>query len=115
MADLLNASELPTGFTYPPQFVRVVQLGLINLEPWWIMEGKLLRDRAEGLKERYPTRRLVPFARRQDNDDVACWDVDGDRIVVVHDFAAAGWEQRTEFESFDEWLRAAMEDLIAFE
>lgn len=36
MADLLTTDDLPDGFTYPPQFVRVVELGLTNLEPWRI-------------------------------------------------------------------------------
>ena len=82
MADLLSLADLPDGFSYPPEFVRVVELGLTNLEPWWIMSGGPLRDRHAGLARRYPQRVLVPFARRQDNDDVACWDVLGRTLVV---------------------------------
>ncbi|GAA0383751.1 hypothetical protein [Streptomyces luteireticuli] len=115
MADLLTIDDLPEGFEYPDEFVRVVELGLTNLEPWWIFDGDLLRRRLVGLQERYPGRRLVPFARRQDNDDVACWDLDQGGIAVVHDFASAGWEQRARFEDFNSWLRQAIEDLIEFE
>ena len=35
MADLLSASDLPDGFDYPAEFVRLVELDLTNLEPWW--------------------------------------------------------------------------------
>jgi hypothetical protein len=50
----------------------------------------------------------VPFARRQDNDDVACWDSDGHDVAVVHDFATPGWEQRGHrFPNFTAWLRKA--------
>jgi hypothetical protein len=115
MTDLLSIADLPGGFEYPREFIRVVELGLTNLEPWWIVQGKLLRDRFVGLRERYPDRLLVPFAVRQDNDDVACWDIGLGNVAVVHDFASPGWERRDEFPRFRDWLRQAFEDMIAFE
>lgn len=117
MADLLSIEDLPEGFVYSSKFIRVVELGLTNLEPWLVMQGESLRERYEGLRKRFPGRTLVPFARRLDNDDVACWDVgaDPERVVVVHDFAAPGWEVRGEFVDFNDWLRQAIEDLITFD
>ncbi len=115
MADLLNLSELPEAFSYPSEFIRVVELGLTNLEPWWILTGDLLRDRFKGIVRRYPERSLVPFARRQDNDDVACWDVSDDRVVVIHDFASAEKVVCAEFQDFYSWLRQAVDDLIEFD
>ena len=112
---LLTIEDLPQGFHYPHEFVRVVELGLTNPEPWWIIEGDLLRDRLNGLQERYPDRTLVPFAVRQDNDDVACWDLELGRIVIVNDFAAPGHEQRGDFPNFYAWFRQAIEDFIAFD
>ena len=111
--DLLD--ELPDGFAYPPQFMRAIQLGLTCLEPWWILQGEHLRAQHSGLGARYPLRVLVPFASRQDCDDVACWDLDrGGRVSIVHDFASPGWEQVNELDDFDSWLRVAIEDLIEF-
>ncbi|HEX8967829.1 MAG TPA: hypothetical protein VF937_08125 [Chloroflexota bacterium] len=115
MAELLSATDLPKGFVYPHEFVRVVELGLTNLEPWWILQGDLLRDHFVGLRKRYEKRRLVPFARREDNDDVACFDADSGTVVIIHDFTTPGWEQRAEYIGFYSWLRQAIEDLIAFE
>jgi len=47
-----------------------------------------------GLQERYPGRMLVAFARREDNDDVACWEAGGGgKVIVIHDFASDGWLQ----------------------
>lgn len=112
---LLSISELPHGFVYPPQFVRVVELGLTELEPWHVLQGADLHDRLAGLGSRYPARALVPFAERQDNDDVACWDQRGDRVFVIHDYASPGWESRVEYEDFNGWLRQALEDFISFE
>jgi hypothetical protein len=114
MAELLSVSDLPSDFEYPRQFVRVVELGLTRLEPWWIIEGALLRERRAGMKERYPSRTLVPFAVRQDRDDVACFAAGGDQVLIIHDFADAGFEQRGELPDFNGWLRCAIDDLIEF-
>jgi hypothetical protein len=38
VADLLHDAELPGGFAYPSLIVRIVDLGLTNLEPWWILK-----------------------------------------------------------------------------
>ncbi|WP_198415893.1 hypothetical protein [Cryobacterium algoricola] len=117
MADLLPVEDLPPGFSYPSSFVTVVELGLTNLEPWHLLDGARLRERNRGVARRFPDRELVPFAVRQDNDDVACWDLarGGDRVVVIHDFASPGWEDRGEYPDFYAWLRQAIEDLIGFE
>ena len=114
MAELLTIEDLPAGFDYPSAFVRVVELGLVNLEPWWILEGDLLRTRQEGLARRYPERDLVVFARRVDRDDVACWDLQSGAVSIVHDFASGGFEQVDSLPDFESWLRRAIEDLIEF-
>lgn len=114
--NLLESDELPAGFTYPAQFTRVVGLRLENIEPWYLLEGQALRRTLSGLRTRYPSRQLVPFARRQDNDDIACWDVaQGQKVTVVHDFAVTGWEARDTFPDFWAWFRQAVEDMIAFD
>ncbi len=115
MTELLLSEELPDGFVYPALFVRVVELGLTRLEPWWVLDGESLRARLVGMRQRYPTRQLVPFAARQDRDDVACWDGEPERVVIIHDFASPGWEFVREFDNFGEWLRSAIDDLIDFE
>lgn len=70
-----------------------------------------------GLGERFPKRRLVPFARRIDSDDIACWDIaqSDKKVFVIHDYASPGWEQREEFPEFNDWFRKAIEDLIEYE
>lgn len=115
MVELLSSTELPDSFTYPRELIRIAELGLLDLNPWWIMEGTALRIRFADVRQRYPQRKLVPFARRQDNDDVACFDLDRGIVTIVHDFASSGWERRAEFADFRAWLHQAIDDLIAFE
>lgn len=67
------------------------------------------------MRQRY-TRKYVPFAYRQDNDDVACIDVSKpEEVVIVHDFASDGAELRKRFDTFWDWFRAAVEDMVLFE
>ena len=57
--------------------------------------------------------KLIPFARRDDNDDIACFEVGkGQRIQIIHDFASEGYEQRGEYNSFGEWMKVMVDELI---
>jgi hypothetical protein len=112
-------TELLTGrylgrFEYPPEFTRLVALGLVELEPWRILLGEDLRGHARGLRWRYPWKRYIPFARRLDSDDLACWSPrTGDAVIIVHDFASPGWEARGRgFPDVMAWFRQAVEDCI---
>lgn len=117
MSDLLPETELPQGFIYPPEFLRIVRLGLIDLEPWLILEGEDLLVRHEGLRKRYPQRRVVPFALRTDRDDVACWDLERGvgQVSVVGDFEVPGFEQGETYPTFYGWFKSAVDDLIEWD
>jgi hypothetical protein len=116
MIKLIPKNDLPKLFSYPQPFLRVCEIGIANLEPWHFLGGELLRKMQSGLAGRYPDSCLVPFARRQDNDDIACFDANlPEGVVIVHDFASASSEQRERFKSFYDWFRKAVEDLIEFD
>ncbi len=113
---LLPDDELPKGFSYPGALHRLVDRQLLHFEPWWIFDASLVRDRMRGLAQRYPGRRLIPFAKREDNDDLACFDQDSPgSVLVLHDFASDAWKRRRVYEDFYAWLRQAVEDMIEFD
>ena len=87
---------------------------LTNLHPWFLLEGEQLVAKRKGLKQRFPQVELIPFARRADNDDVACWakEVGNEKVCIVHDFSDWGWDRRRVFDTFWEWYRQAVEDMI---
>jgi hypothetical protein len=59
---------------------------------------------------------LVPFAKRDDSDDVACWEKGSlSKVMIIHDYASSGWEQREILEDFWTWLRKAVEETIFFD
>jgi len=115
VASLIPMTELPAGFSYPKEYLRIMELELTNLEPWWLMDGDILFRIYNGLAKRYPEDRFVPFAKREDNDDIACWDLAAGNIVIVHDFADPGRHRRGMFKDFYTWFRQAIEDLIEFD
>ena len=90
---LLPKEELPKGFVYPPEFLRFfVHSRMVFFPPWQLLFGDWTKVSFDGLRQRYPSRQLAPFARRFNSDDVACWEGnDNQTVVVVHDFASAGW------------------------
>jgi hypothetical protein len=99
----------------PDELLRIVQQNLVDLTPWHVMSRELAVKKLHGLRQRY-SRKYVPFAHRQDNDDLACIDPERPgRIVIVHDFASEGSELRQNFDSFWDWFRAAVEEMISFD
>lgn len=112
---LLPKGELPDGFDYPEEYLRIVRLNLENLEPWYLLPPERASTIMAGLGERYGSRILIPFAKRDDNDDVSCFEVRGRfPIVIIHDFSSRGTETRKGFESFWDWFRYAIEEMMAF-
>ena len=86
---------------------------MTDIQPWYVLDAEIAGETRKGMSKRYSSRVLIPFAARQDNDDVACWEIGrGEAVVVIHDFASPGWEVEAEFPSFHDWLRRAFEDFI---
>lgn len=113
MEILLNQSEMPAGFHYPPEFLAIVRQKLLDFDPWIILTKERLRTRTQGLRERYPARELVPIAKREYNDDLACFEKNKG-VVIIHDFASPGFEGGQTHIPFWDWLRLALEDIIAY-
>ena len=106
---LIKRENLPHWFDYPAEFLKLIEQNLIDFDPWIILNGDLLKEKFMGLNQRYSERDLLPFARRLDNDDVACWEKGKEGIVIIHDYASPGYEQRETYTDFKEWTFAALE------
>lgn len=91
----LDKSILPKGFSYPEPLLKILKLNIVDFNLWYIMDNKQMLLRYEGLKERYPNRVLIPFAKRDDNDDIACFEFEqGEKVQIIHDYASFGYEQK---------------------
>jgi hypothetical protein len=112
---MISKGKLPDGFDYPAGYQRIVELNLINLEPWYILPSERAEKIMVGLRERYYKRVLIPFAKRDDNDDISCFEIGGSySIVIIHDFSSAGTETRKGYNNIWDWFRDAIEEMIEF-
>ncbi len=112
---MYEPSDLDVSVQLPEGLLRILKQNLVDLTPWHVMPRDLALTKLRGLRQRYSCK-YVPFAYRQDNDDLACIDpARPDEIVIVHDFASQGAELRERYGSFWDWFRAAVEDMVLFE
>lgn len=100
-------------FDYPKGYLKLKSLNLVNFDLWFFIPDEQLDIRINGLKKRFPNRQLIPFARRADNDDIACFELGkAECVQIIHDFSSPGYEQREEYENIWIWARNAFEELI---
>lgn len=110
---LLDQTDLPMGFEYPQAIKKIVELNLTNFEVWHFFDKDSAKTRRDGLAKRYPQRSLIPFARRDDNDDIACFENGmNDQVFIIHDFSSPGYEQRETYKTIWDWLRFAIDVMI---
>lgn len=110
---LFDIGKVFNGFEYPYQLQKIANLGLVDFDYWFIMDAELAETYTNGMNSRFPASRLVPFAKRCDCDDVACFELEKPgKIEIIHDFCSPGWEQRGEYDSFWDWFTEAIEEMI---
>ena len=108
MIEIIDSKELPEWLTYPKEYLNLIEEEKDEFLPWYLMEQKYAKIRNKGLVDRYPDRTLFVFARVDGEDDIACWEKGKPgKVVVLHDFTSPGWENRMEFDSFNDWYKYA--------
>ncbi|MDR1181550.1 MAG: hypothetical protein LBL13_06200 [Bacteroidales bacterium] len=108
------------GVSVPCGYAWLLERGLINFEPFCGLQPwhYLKRDRILLVQERWPQgpsiRPLIVFAKRQDNDDMACFEVDSKcvvAVVIIHGWTSNGYDIVARYESFWDWVKAVVEDV----
>ena len=102
-------------FEYPKSFEKIVELNLVDFDIWHLLDSDWAAKLYQGMQTCYPDRKLIPFAKRSDCDDTACFEIGkGGTVQLIHDFASPGWEQRQEFPDCWAWLAQAVNDMIEY-
>ena len=102
-------------FEYPEAYEKLLELKLFDFDVWYLIPEEQAQIRLMGLQERYPSRKLIPFARRDDNDDIACFEVGkNNRVQIIHDFASLGFEHRAELQDLWAWVEIAVKDMVEY-
>ncbi len=69
--ELFNINDIYEEFKYLASYLKAVELSLVDFEFWYFMSQEQVETRISGLMNRYPSRKLIPFARRDDCDDIS--------------------------------------------
>jgi len=101
----------PERFKFPQSYLSLIEKGLPDIEPWWWLT--LHKDSLiywnNTLREQFPLRILISFAKHGGSDDIACFDGSDNsgntKVLCIHSFCSPGWELRGEEKNFDEWLK----------
>ncbi|MBR2555668.1 MAG: hypothetical protein IKE94_12475 [Aeriscardovia sp.] len=102
-----------TKYSYPYGYMKLKELNLVDFDNWYFIPNDQLENRFVGIRKRYPSRRYIPFARRDDCDDIACFEEGkGDIVFIVHDYASEGTEERSQYVDVWEWFKDAVFELI---
>jgi hypothetical protein len=113
--DIVPENELPEWLKYPREYLRLVEYDFVKFPPWYLLDSRFARARYEGLRQRYPDRKLFAFAARRDNDDIACWEEgDASNVRVIHDFGDTSHADRLVYRRFWDWFQAAIQDMVVF-
>jgi hypothetical protein len=107
-------------FTYPAEYRWIVERGIAGfepftqLQPWYFTQ----EDQSFWATEQWQSggnRKLFVFARRQDNDDLACFSVteDGkiDGVLVIQGWVDNGFTVLKEFRGFWDWFKFVIDDI----
>jgi len=106
----------PQWFEYTCEYLWLLEHQLVDLEPWFLLERDDLEWYSGQIAELYTDYEAIPFAKRQDNDDVACWIKGESGIVqIIHVNASPGWEKRNKYSDFWAWFHQAIDDMILFQ
>jgi hypothetical protein len=116
-AYLFQDRDLPEGFRFPPRYLAMVEADPVpSLGAWWLLAEfpDYARYFLKYVREEYPDRSLIPFAKFDVFDDIACFD-GADRtgdpgVYYVHAGATAGWEDRGYVRNFEAWLEDTKDD-----
>lgn len=105
------------GLKLPSGYLDAKAFGLVNLMPWQFVIDDEFDWLLAGLASRYPDHKAIPYARRRDNDDVACFTpggkgLDGCKVIIIHDLATSGSEVVAEFVTFWGWFQYAVSEMV---
>lgn len=121
-AYLFEDDDLPEGFRFPASFLRLMAATPIPYyQPWWFLTA--YRDEArewlQALREDYPSRVLIPFAKYGSEAEIACFDgadLSGNPVVCyVGADMKPGQEDHGRAADFDAWLQDAKLEFQEFQ
>lgn len=112
---MTNDSVPNFEFLAPQGYFWLLEHGLIGfkpnsgLQPWYFLD----KTSAFLVHQRWPSgpsaAKLIAFAKRQDNDDIGCFEYDEEggtgAVLVIHGWTSNGYDIVARYSSFWDWLK----------
>lgn len=109
------------GFIAPQGYLWLIESRLIGfgpfsgLQPWHYLD----KENTFSISQRWPKKNqseanLIAFAKRQDNDVLACFKVHEEQVIAVvsiHGWTSDGYDIIAEYQSFWDWLKSVIDDI----
>lgn len=112
---LLSDALKPDWLIYPAGLIELVRSERVTLIPWHVEKSVAVLATHRRFKS-HLGRELVPFAYRQDREDLACFEKGkGESVMIIHDNTDPGWEDEGSYPSFADWLAAAEDEAREWE
>lgn len=119
MSDLLPTFD----FAVPSGYRWLLERGLVGaqpftaLQPWHYLGGGEVFEPSQRWPKGPIPDRLVAFARRQDSDDLACFQLRGGKvtgIAVIHGWTPEGYALVASHDTFWDWLKSVVDDIAGW-
>jgi hypothetical protein len=108
-------------FEVPRGYLWLLERDLVSFEPFGKLQPWYYMDAASAFSPttRWPngpaSARLESFARRQDNDELACFEIAEDGaaggVVVINGWTPAGYDVLSRHSDFWQWLKTVIDDI----
>ena len=108
------------GFSIPTGYRWLYEKNIISLlpdgpfQPWHYLPSEDSFDLSQRWQGGPYQGCLVAFAKRQDCDDLACFAVLEDsakEVILVHGWTNNGYDVICKYDSFWDWVKAAIDDM----
>lgn len=110
-----SREQFPSGYQW------LVKRGLVGfapntqLQPWYFLEADNIFDAAQKWSDGVLSDRpLMVFAKRQDNDDLACFyykSRETPKVAIIEGWIGNNYDVVAIYDSFWEWLKAIIDDI----
>lgn len=106
--------EVPIGYRWLASQELIGFEPHTRLQPWYYLS----REEIFSVTERWPegpfSGQLVAFARRQDDDVIACFHHSGEffkEVVIINGWTDTGYDVLQTYSLFWDWLKSVVDDI----
>jgi hypothetical protein len=112
---ILEPGDIDVKVDLPKELHRLVKLNIVDLTPWQILSRDVALKKLKWLRSQFSPN-YVPFAWRKDRDELACIEPEyPNRIQIVCASEAKDYERAETYDSFWNWFREAINEMILYE